>query len=54
MFLMLFINSCTYILFYRSGKNGVPKKYYTLECLIFLLKNVHLPHLEYVGKAKVI
>lgn len=30
-----------------SGKDGKPKDYYTLECLLILLKNVHLPHPVY-------
>ncbi|KAG8235876.1 hypothetical protein J437_LFUL016449 [Ladona fulva] len=36
---------------YRSGKDGNPKEYYTLECLLFLLKNVHLTHPVYVRQA---
>ncbi|KAG8304100.1 accessory factor associated with RNA polymerase II [Homalodisca vitripennis] len=35
----------------RSGKNGEPKEFYTLECLVFLLKHVTLPHSTYVRQA---
>ncbi|KAG8310576.1 accessory factor associated with RNA polymerase II [Homalodisca vitripennis] len=31
--------------------NGAPKEYYTLECLLFLLKHVTLTHSAYVRKA---
>ncbi|XP_077492132.1 parafibromin-like [Amblyomma americanum] len=34
-----------------SGKDGTPQEYYTLQCLLFLLKNVHLSHAVYVRKA---
>ena len=34
-----------------SGKNGTPKEYYTLECLLFFLKNVKLFHPDYVRQA---
>ncbi|XP_046675123.1 parafibromin-like isoform X1 [Homalodisca vitripennis] len=34
-----------------SGKDGAPKEYYTLACLLFLLKHVKLPHATYVRKA---
>lgn len=37
----------------RSGKDGAPKEYYTLECLLFLLKNVALTHPVYVRQAAV-
>jgi len=37
----------------RSGKDGSAKEYYTLECLLFLLKNVGLTHPVYVRKAAV-
>lgn len=33
-------------------KGSKPKEYYTLECLLFLLRNVNLPHPQYVGQAK--
>lgn len=36
---------------YRSGKEGTPKEYYTLECLLFLLKHVQLTHPVYVRQA---
>lgn len=38
---------------YRSGKDGAPKEYYTLECLLFILKNVQLTHAVYVRQAAV-
>ncbi|KAJ8985727.1 hypothetical protein NQ317_014378 [Molorchus minor] len=34
-----------------SGKDGTPKEYYTLECLLFILKNVSLTHPVYVRQA---
>ncbi|CAH1401353.1 unnamed protein product [Nezara viridula] len=40
----------TNYLMYRSNKDGV-KEYYTLECLLFLLKNVQLSHPVYVRQA---
>ncbi|XP_013777733.1 parafibromin-like [Limulus polyphemus] len=41
----------TNYLIWGSGKDGTPKEYYTLECLLFLLKNVHLSHPVYVRQA---
>ncbi|XP_076056090.1 cell division cycle 73 hyrax isoform X1 [Oratosquilla oratoria] len=41
----------TNYLVYGSGKDGAPKEYYTLECLLFLLKHVSLTHPGYVRKA---
>lgn len=38
---------------FSSGKEGAPKEYYTLECLLFLLKNVTLTHPVYVRQAAV-
>lgn len=38
---------------FSSGKDGAPKDYYTLECLLFLLKHVGLTHPSYVRKAAV-
>ncbi|XP_046675071.1 parafibromin-like [Homalodisca vitripennis] len=40
----------TNYLMWRSD-NGAPKEYYTLECLLFLLKHVTLTHSAYVRKA---
>ena len=37
----------------RSGQGGNPKEYYTLESLLFLLKNVSLSHPSYVARAGV-
>ncbi|KAL3187874.1 hypothetical protein MRX96_000493 [Rhipicephalus microplus] len=31
--------------------DGAPREYYTLECLLFFLKNQHLPHYMYMEKA---
>ncbi|XP_022909418.1 parafibromin [Onthophagus taurus] len=36
---------------YGSGKDGAAKEYYTLECLLFILKNVALTHPVYVRQA---
>lgn len=44
-------NVKTNYLMYGSGKDGAPKEYYTLECLLFLLKNVALTHPVYVRQA---
>ncbi|CAG0890605.1 unnamed protein product [Darwinula stevensoni] len=41
----------TNYIIWGSGKDGATKEYYTLECLLFLLKNVHLSHPVYVRKA---
>lgn len=41
----------TNYLIWGSGKEGTPKEYYTLESLLFLLKNVHLSHPVYVRQA---
>jgi parafibromin len=42
-----------FIFLYSSGKDGAPKEYYTLECLLFLLKNVTLTHPVCVRQAAV-
>lgn len=39
--------------FFRTGKENVAKEYYTVDCILFLLKNVHLPHAMYVRQAAV-
>lgn len=41
-------NVKTNYLKYGSGKKGAPKEYYTLECLLYILKNVGLQHSVYV------
>ncbi|RWS04196.1 parafibromin-like protein [Dinothrombium tinctorium] len=41
----------TNYLVYGSSKDGPNKEYYTLECLLFLLKNVNLQHPVYVKQA---
>eukprot|EP00118_Oscarella_pearsei_P004668 m.20336 g.20336 ORF g.20336 m.20336 type:complete len:554 (+) comp27998_c0_seq1:46-1707(+) len=41
----------TNYLIYKTGKDGIPKDYYTLESLLFLLKNVSLSYPIYVQKA---
>ncbi|XP_075736553.1 parafibromin-like [Rhipicephalus microplus] len=33
--------------------DGAPREYYTLECLLFFLKNQHLPHYMYMEQAAV-
>lgn len=44
-----------FLLFFvtRSGQGGAQKEYYTLESLLFLLKNVSLSHPMYVQRAGV-
>lgn len=37
----------------RTGKDGTQKEYYTLECLLFFLKNISLSHPVYVRQAAV-
>ncbi|XP_054272349.1 parafibromin [Macrosteles quadrilineatus] len=44
-------NVKTNYLMWGSGKDGASKEYYTLECLLFLLKNVTLSHPVYVRQA---
>lgn len=44
-------NVKTNYLTYGSGKDGNPKEYYTLECLLFILKNVSYTHPVYVKLA---
>ncbi|KAL7298159.1 parafibromin [Trichogramma pretiosum] len=44
-------NVKTNYLTYGSGKDGAAKEYYTLECLLFLLKHVQLTHPVYVRQA---
>jgi len=46
-------NAKTNYLVYRSGQVGGQKEYYTLESLLFLLKNVSLSHPMYVQRAGV-
>ena len=38
---------------FSTGKEGQPKEYYTLDSILFLLNNVHLPHPSYVRRAAV-
>ncbi|KAI4459288.1 cdc73 domain protein [Holotrichia oblita] len=40
-----------YLMWGKSGKDGTPKEYYTLECLLFILKNISLTHPVYVRQA---
>ncbi|WAR31307.1 CDC73-like protein, partial [Mya arenaria] len=37
--------------FFSTGKDGLSKEYYTLDCILFLLKNVQLAHPLYVREA---
>ncbi|KAH7933631.1 hypothetical protein HPB49_014487 [Dermacentor silvarum] len=41
----------TNYLVWGSGRDGAPREYYTLQCLLFLLRNVHLPDPVYVQQA---
>lgn len=41
------------LLFSSSGRDGTAKEYYTLDCVLFLLKNVNLSHPIYVRQAAV-
>lgn len=43
--------ACVFAL--STGKEGQPKEYYTLDSILFLLNNVHLPHPSYVRRAAV-
>ena len=38
---------------FRTGKEGIPKDYYSLDCILFLLKNLNIPHPLYVRQAAV-
>ena len=38
---------------FRTGKDGLSKDYYTLDCILFLLKNINLAHAMYVRQAAV-
>lgn len=38
---------------FSTGKDGSQKEYYTLECLLFFLKNIALTHPVYVRQAAV-
>ncbi len=40
-------------LLFSTGKDNTPKDYYTLESIVFLLKNTELQHANYVKKAAV-
>jgi len=42
-----------WLLWRSTGKDGVQKDYYTLDCILFLLKNVSLAHAMYVRQAAV-
>ena len=44
-------NVKTNYLMWGAGKEGTMKDYYTLECLLFILKNVSLTHPVYVRQA---
>ncbi|XP_074654028.1 parafibromin-like isoform X2 [Tubulanus polymorphus] len=41
----------TNYLVWGTGKDGIAKEYYTLDCILFLLKNVQLAHPLYVRQA---
>ena len=42
-----------FINIFSTGKDGKPKDYYNLECLVFLIKNRELQHTLYVKAAGV-
>ncbi|KAK2186474.1 hypothetical protein NP493_199g06037 [Ridgeia piscesae] len=44
-------NTKTNYLIYGTGKDGISKDYYSLDCILFLLNNVALPHALYVRQA---
>ncbi|CAL8310761.1 parafibromin [Gadus morhua] len=44
-------NVKTNYIIWGTGKEGQPKEYYTLDSILFLLNNVHLPHSSYVRRA---
>uniref|UniRef100_A0A3Q2UJ69 Parafibromin n=1 Tax=Fundulus heteroclitus TaxID=8078 RepID=A0A3Q2UJ69_FUNHE len=46
-------NVKTNYIIWGTGKEGQPKEYYTLDSILFLLNNVHLPHPSYVRRAAV-
>lgn len=48
-----FIHCLIYICSSSTGKDGKLKKYYTLETLLFFLKNKSLKHPEYIKQAVV-
>ncbi|CAH8465071.1 unnamed protein product [Heterobilharzia americana] len=41
----------TNFLVWGSGKEGTPKDYYTLDCVVYLLRHIDLPHTQYVRQA---
>lgn len=45
--------SSVFSVFHRTGKEGQPREYYTLDSILFLLNNVHLSHPVYVRRAAV-
>lgn len=51
--LVCFVYHSTTFYPYRTGKVGVTKEYYTLDSILYLLKNVHLQHPHYVREAVV-
>ncbi|KAK0065685.1 parafibromin [Biomphalaria pfeifferi] len=44
-------NAKTNYVIWGTGKDGIPKEYYTLDSILYLLKNVHLQHPLYVREA---
>lgn len=54
LFLLKYLRLMYKIFFVSStGKDNTPKDYYTLESIVFLLRNVDLQHANYVKKAAV-
>ena len=50
--LLLGVEICLLFFLHSTGKDGVQKDYYTLDCILFLLKNVSLAHAMYVRKLR--
>ncbi|CAK9291760.1 unnamed protein product [Gordionus sp. m RMFG-2023] len=44
-------NVNTNYILWGTGKDGIPKEYYSLECVLFLLKNIKKAHPKYVKDA---
>ncbi|VDN14862.1 unnamed protein product [Dibothriocephalus latus] len=41
----------TNYIIWGTGKDGTAKDYYSLDCIVYLLKNIELPHSQYVRQA---
>ena len=47
-----FLQVKTNYVIWGTGKDGTAKDYYTLECLLYLLRNITLQHPVYVRQVK--